>query len=197
MQEATHTTGWASVSAGYDHTCAVKISGSLWCWGGNHFGELGDGTTTGSAVPVRVATRWRDWVAVTASDVHTCAITTSRTLWCWGINDTGELGNGTYSSSTVPVRVATRSGDWASVTAGYLHGCAVKAPGTLWCWGDSENGQLGNGTTTGSAVPVQVATHARDWAAVTAGGYHTCAVKTAAPCGAGGPTITASWETAP
>jgi alpha-tubulin suppressor-like RCC1 family protein len=178
VQESTHASDWDAVSAGQAHTCAVKTSGTLWCWGNNSSGQLGDGTTTGSAVPVQESTHASDWAAVTARFAYTCAVKTSGTLWCWGNNSSGQLGDGTTTGSAVPVQESTHASDWAAVSARYLHTCAIKTAGTLWCWGSNSSGQLGDGTTTGSAVPVQESTHASDWDAVSVGFAHTCAVKT-------------------
>ena len=85
------------VSAGFYHTCAVKTDHTLWCWGDNSGSRLGDGSTAASPVPVRVQVSGQatDWAAVSASDAHTCAVKTDHTLWCWGDNRDGELGDGT------------------------------------------------------------------------------------------------------
>ena len=161
----------------------MKTDHTLWCWGYNGSGELGDGTTTDSAVPVQEHTHASDWAAVSAGEDHTCAVKTDHTLWCWGNNDSGELGDGgTTTDSAVPVQEHTHASDWAAVSAGGDHTCAVKTDHTLWCWGNNDSGELGDGTTTSSAVPVQEHSHASDWAgvsaAVNAGEDYTCAVKT-------------------
>ncbi len=179
VQVSGHATDWAAVTAFEIRTCAVKTGGTLWCWGDNTFGQLGDGSTTNSLVPVQVSGHATDWAAVTAGSGHTCAVKTNHTVWCWGDNANGQLGDGgSTTNSLVPVQVSGHATDWAVATAGALHTCAVKTDGTLWCWGDSTFGQLGDGSTTGSPVPVQVSGHATDWAAVTGGEFHTCAVKT-------------------
>ena len=174
----SHASDWAAVSAGVYHTCAVKTDHSLWCWGVNASGELGDGTTTDSTVPVRVHSHAGDWAAVSAGGDRTCAVKTDHTLWCWGLNGSGDLGDGTTTSTDVPVREHTHASDWAAVSAGVYHTCAVKTDHTLWCWGDNGSGELGIGVTASKAVPVREHSHASDWAAVSAGGNQTCAVKT-------------------
>src|SRR5664280_883507 len=162
------------IAAGNLYTCAVLSSGTVQCWGDNSVGELGNGTTTGSSVPVTVS-GITNATAVAAGYDHTCAVLTDGTVRCWGDNTVGELGNGTTTGSSVPVTV---SGVWncaAAVAAGYAHTCAVLdtpvfdhvnwygngnsvlvAGGTAQCWGDNSVGELGNGTTTSSSVPVTV-----------------------------------------
>jgi hypothetical protein len=181
VQVSGHATDWAAVAAGASHTCAVRTDHTLWCWGLNGNGEFGNGTTTDSPVPVQVGGHTADWAAVAAGTGNTCAVKTDHTLWCWGSDFYGQLGDGSTTNRTAPVQVSGHATDWAAVAAGAAgasHICAVRANGTLWCWGDNTYDQLGDGTTTGSPVPVQVSGHATDWAAVTAGGIHTCAVKT-------------------
>jgi Regulator of chromosome condensation (RCC1) repeat len=166
------------VSAGGLHTCTVKTDHTLWCWGSNFYGQLGDATTTNRTVPVQVGGHASDWASVAAGASHTCAVKTDHTLWCWGLNGDGEFGDGTTTNSLVPVQVGGHASDWAAVAAGALHTCAVKTDGTLWCWGDNTFGQLGDGSMTNSLVPVQVSGQATDWAVVTAGEFHTCAART-------------------
>ena len=177
VQVSGQATDWAAVAAGDLHTCAVKADHTLWCWGDNVWGELGDGTTTRSPVPVQVSGQASGWAAVAAGYSHTCAVKTDHTLWCWGDNGDGELGDGTTAVSPVPVQVSGQATDWAAVSAGWGYTCAVKADGTVWCWGDNGYGQLGDGTTADSPVPVQVSGQVTGWAAVSAGAIHTCAVK--------------------
>ena len=177
VQVSGHTADWATVTAGGDGTCAVKTDHTLWCWGLNFAGQLGDGTTTNSPVPVQVSGHATDWATVTAGQDYTCAEKTGGTVWCWGVNSSGQLGDGTTTDSPVPVQVSGHAADWATVTAGGDHTCAEKTGGTVWCWGDNGNGELGDGTTTNSPVPVQVSGHATDWATVTAGQGYTCAEK--------------------
>lgn len=145
------------ISAGRMHTAAVDENGALWTWGDNGSGELGNGTTENSKVPVKVL----DGVAsVSCWYGHTAAIKSDGSLWTWGSN----LGNGTTEHSLVPVKVMD---DVAAVS----YGAAIKADGSLWTWG----GNLGNGTIEYSRVPVKVMD---DVAAVSCGGGHTAAIKT-------------------
>ena len=174
---------WAKVSAGDRYTCATRADQSLWCWGSNDYGQLGNGTLTGHRSPVRVGTA-RAWVSVSAGEYHTCATRTDHTVWCWGRNDAGNIGDGTTTGRRSPVRVGTAK-TWASVSVSsgidssqdLAETCATRTDHTLWCWGSNQNGQLGDGTTKNRRSPVRVGT-AKTWASVSAGDGHTCATRT-------------------
>lgn len=150
---------WSSVSQKSNHACGIQTNGSLWCWGSNTFGELGNGTTTASTVPVRVGSR-TDWstVAVGGRNARgfTCATTTSGEGWCWGLNVDGQLGNGSTTDSSVPVRIDSTT-SWSSIVAGTGFACGVKSDESQRCWGSGGGGQLGDGRTRDSTVPVTVA----------------------------------------
>ena len=176
-------TTWTSVDAAFDHSCAIQAPGTLWCWGQGLTGVLGDGTRGVRTSPVRVGTEG-DWRSVSARTAHTCGIRAAGTLWCWGTNQDGALGIGTAGGVyDTPQRVGTDS-DWARVSAaGSLEPgtvgftCAIKTDGSLWCWGDNSNAQLGLGGPGGDrAMPVRVGTDA-DWALVSGGYAHACAIK--------------------
>lgn len=167
---------WVSISAGGGHTCGIRNTGELVCWGRNDEGQIGDGTTTQKTEPEPVG-RDLDWASVSAgSGLHTCAIKTNGTLWCWGDNRLGTLGDGTFIDRPAPVQIGTDS-DWTSVSAGAYQTCGVRGTGMLWCWGWNGFGQLGDGTTTDRNVPTQIGT-AADWAHVSTGAYHTCGLRT-------------------
>ena len=169
-------TDWTGVAAGTYHSCGIRGTGTLWCWGYNAYGQLGNGTYTSSTVPVQEASGATDWTRVAAGYLHSCGVRGTGTLWCWGWNPYGQLGDGTNTSSLVPVQEASLSTDWTRVAAGYVHSCGIRGTGTLWCWGWNFHGQLGNGTYTSSNVPVQVGT-ATDWTGVAAGYRHSCGIR--------------------
>ncbi len=151
----------------------MQSNGTLWSWGGNLNGQLGNGTTVNSTTPARVGTT--TWEAVAAGSDFTIAVQSNGTLWAWGDNTTGQLGIGTTTSSTIPVQVGSGT-DWVAVAAGANHAAAIKSNHTLWSWGGNLNGQLGNGTTVSSTTPVQVGTGA-NWIAVAAGNGFTVAMQ--------------------
>jgi alpha-tubulin suppressor-like RCC1 family protein len=179
-------TGWATIAAGGDQTCGVRVNSTLWCWGDNERGQLGIGNTIDQNVPRQVTTpSARGWTTLTAGTGNTCAVRADSTLWCWGSNDAGELGIGNNISQNVPRQVTTpAAAGWTAVTArganmpGIDHTCAVRADGTLWCWGFDGLGQLGIGSTADQDIPRQVTTlSGRRWTAVSAGTVHTCALR--------------------
>jgi alpha-tubulin suppressor-like RCC1 family protein len=152
-----------AIGVGYDHACAIA-SGKAYCWGTNSSGQLGNGTMVSSTVPVAVNTSGvlsgKTVTAIGTGTYATCAVASGQ-AYCWGYNFFGELGNGTGNSSTVPVAVNTSgvlSGKTVTVIGvGDSHTCAV-ASGQAYCWGTNWSGQLGNGTTFNSNVPVAVST---------------------------------------
>jgi alpha-tubulin suppressor-like RCC1 family protein len=165
-----------AVAAGSFHSCALTIAGAVVCWGSNVWGQLGDGTTTSATTPVAVTGLSSGVVAIEAGRYFTCAITRSGAARCWGRNDSGQLGNGTTADSTVPVPVSELVSDVAGMALGNDHACAVTGAGAVSCWGSNSDGQLGDGTTTDSLVPVPVTGLASGATDIAAGRQHSCAV---------------------
>jgi len=178
VQEFSQSTNWVSVSAGDSHTCGIKKDGTLWCWGDNTFGKIGDHTSTEKHVPTQEFTASTNWESVSASKNHTCGVKTDGTLWCWGCNYNGEIGDNTVVIRYTPTQEFSQSTNWASVSAGNSHTCGIKKDGTLWCWGDNYYGQLGDNTTIDRKSPVLEYNQSTNWKSVSAGDYHTCGVKT-------------------
>jgi alpha-tubulin suppressor-like RCC1 family protein len=162
------------VAAGDSHTCVVTAARGVKCWGNNEHGQLGDGTTTGSNVPVDVS-GLEGVTALTAGWSHTCALTSAGAVWCWGYNKYGELGGGGIEDSSVPVAVNGLEGV-AFIEAGDDHTCAVTNSGAVMCWGYNEYGQLGDGTEISRAQPVAVGGLEAGIRSVAAGWGHTCAL---------------------
>ena len=156
-------TDWDAISAGGDHTCGVSQDKSLWCWGQNGNGQIGDGTTTDRPSPVRISP-FNDWTDVAAGDFHTCAIEQNAFLRCWGWNFSGQLGDGTTTDRLTPVGIGDvqTHGFFISVTAGRNNTCATTSnnsastSGALWCWGYNAFGQVGDGTRFDRHSPVPV-----------------------------------------
>lgn len=169
------STDWRSVSAGAGHSCGIRSDSSLWCWGGNPHGELGNNTDAGGLTPGLVDAGTPHWASVSAGGGHTCGTRTDGTLWCWGFNFDGQLGQGTRADKSFPEQVGTGI-DWVSVSAGGSHTCATQSDGSLWCWGDNSYGQLGNGTGADNGSPGQV-DGGSDWTSVSAGDRHTCGTR--------------------
>jgi alpha-tubulin suppressor-like RCC1 family protein len=146
----------AEVSAGDLFACARKTDGTLWCWGNNSKGGIGDGSTTNRLSPVPVTALASSVTAVSANGRHACAARDDGTLWCWGWNAKGELGDGTVVDRLLPV-AASIGGGVIEIAAGVNHDtCARRADGSIWCWGDNAFGQIGDGATTPRPVPVLV-----------------------------------------
>ncbi len=182
-RESTNATNWSFVDAGQSHTCAVKTDGSLWCWGLGGNGQLGHGSTGSTVSPVRESSNATDWTQVSAGSTHTCAVKTDGSLWCWGSDGQGQLGNGgaITGNQVSPVREVSNATDWVQVSTGYSpHTCAVKTDGSLWCWGTDTSAQLGNGVavTSNQDSPMREDTNATDWVQVSAKSNYTCAIKT-------------------
>jgi len=169
-----------SVSAGSSHTCAIRTSGAVQCWGNNYDGELGNGSFAtvppyGISHPVTVV-GINNAVAVSAGVSHNCALLGDGTVKCWGDNQFGGLGNGTNVDSAIPVSVIGINNAVSISTAiSNNSSCAVLNTGDVVCWGVNDNGQLGNGTTTSSNIPVPVL-GISNAISVNVGAWHSCAL---------------------
>ena len=190
--------GVAAVAAGRGHSCAVTAAGGVKCWGGNSFGELGDGTLTQSNLPVDVldeeGSPLSGVVAIAAGIYHTCALTAGGGVKCWGLNDSGQLGDGRSGEdnfSSTPVDVQGLEVGAEAIAAGGIHTCALTTAGGVKCWGSDGYSQLGTATTelcpslfhTAGSDPCSTTavdvTGLTDGVAAVAGGeVHTCAVTT-------------------
>lgn len=168
--------GAVAIVAGATHSCAITAAGGVKCWGDNASGQLGNGTTTGSNVPVDVTGLTAGMASLAANNDHTCAVGTDGGMKCWGANNSGQLGNNSYTSSPTPVQVTGLTSGVAAATAGGFHTCALMTDGTARCWGYNSDGELGNGTTTDSPTPV-IVTGLAGGADISSGNTHTCVAR--------------------
>ena len=174
-------TTWKQVACGSNHTAAIKTDGTLWTWGSGLNARLGANNTNNSNTPITTFAGGTTWKHVSAGDTHTAAIKTDGTLWIWGSNLNVQLGINQSSSITRSTPVTTFAGGttWSQVSCGVLHTAAVKTDGTLWTWGYTGGGRLGNTIATGSrSTPVTTFSGGTNWKQVSCGVLHTAAVKT-------------------
>ncbi|HRI14167.1 MAG TPA: hypothetical protein PLX89_14320 [Verrucomicrobiota bacterium] len=170
---------WRTVAAGDQHSLAIRSDDTLWAWGGNKYGQLGDNTSRERSTPVEIAPSER-WLTVAAGPNHSLGLRSDRSLWAWGENSRGQLGNNSRVDRFGPILIEP-SERWTAISAGgiYLgegHSAAVRIDGTLWVWGDNEEGQLGDGTTQRKLTPTNVRADDR-WLAVSAGGRRILALR--------------------
>ena len=158
-----------STPSGTDQLCGVQTDGSLWCWGDDAVGEVGNGTTdSGEPAPVQVA---GTWTAVAVGGQFTCGIQTGGSLWCWGENGYGQLGIGNTNDQYSPQQVP---GSWSAISTGSDYACGIQTDGSLWCWGDNYNGVIGDGTANNESSPTRAP---GSWTAVSArSDAHVCAL---------------------
>jgi alpha-tubulin suppressor-like RCC1 family protein len=174
-------TNWKQVASGHGiHAAAIKTDGTLWTWGYNDYGQLGDNTYVGKLSPVTVAGGGINWKQVAGGNYHTAAIKTDGTLWAWGYNLQGQIGDNTTVSKSSPVTTVGGGTNWKQVACGDDHTAALKTDGTLWVWGDNNYQQLGDGTagSVDKSSPVTTAGGGTNWKQVSCGSRYTIALKT-------------------
>ncbi len=179
LKSGVELTNMIAIAGGDRFSISLKNDGTVWTWGNNSDGELGDGTTTDQTNPVQMKTL-TNIVAVAGGGWHTIALKNDGTVWTCGNNDGGQLGNGTTTGQTKPIQVKTLT-DIIAIAGGGWHTIALKNDGTVWTWGRNNFGQLGNGSSTDQTNPVQVVLENNGVLsgviAVAGGFYHTIALK--------------------
>ena len=173
-------TNWKQVDCGSSHTAAIKTDGTLWTWGDGGSGRLGNAAITNRSTPVTTRAGGTNWKQVSCGNNHTAAIKTDGTLWTWGATTNGRLGNRiTTGNRSTPVTTRAGGTNWKQVDCGSSHTAAIKTDGTLWTWGSGSAGRLGNSITTGNrSTPVTTFAGGTNWKQVSAGYWHTAAIKT-------------------
>jgi len=171
-------TNWCQLSAGFNHSLGVRTNGTAWGWGGNDQGRLGNDSNIARSSPVSVVGGFTDWCQVVAGGTHSLGLRTNGTLWAWGYNYLGRLGDGSSISRSSPVSVVGGFTDWCQVSAGYGHSLGVRSNGTAWAWGCNGQGRLGdnNGTVACRSSPVSIAGGFTDWCQVSAGCQHSLGI---------------------
>ena len=157
------------------HTAAIKTDGTLWTWGINGYGPLGDNTISQRNTPVTTFAGGTNWKQVDCGFSHTAAIKTDGTLWIWGRGTNGRLGDNTTTNKRTPVTTFAGGTNWKQVSGGFTHTTAIKTDGTLWTWGFNSYGQLGDNTTTQRNTPVTTFAGGTNWKQVSGGYLYTAA----------------------
>jgi alpha-tubulin suppressor-like RCC1 family protein len=172
------SSGVSAITSGGSHTCAITSGGGVKCWGANSSGQLGDNTNTDRWTAVDVSGLSSEVSAIAAGDRHTCALTTSGGVKCWGYNGYGQLGDGTTWNRWTAADVSGLGSGVGAIAAGQTHTCALTTGGGAKCWGSNLRGQLGDGTANQLLTPVDVNGLGSGVSAIAAGQTHTCALTT-------------------
>lgn len=165
-------------SGGGSQSCAIKTDGSAQCWGTNNYGQTGSGSSLSYLIsPTPVVGLGSGVTSMSTGDGHTCAVQNGAAK-CWGLNSSGQLGDGTTTNTSAPVTVAGLGSGVAQISVGSLHTCALTTAGAVKCWGSGIYGQLGNNDIANSSTPVDVSGMTSGIAQIDLGASHSCAVTT-------------------
>jgi alpha-tubulin suppressor-like RCC1 family protein len=182
VQTVSGGTNWKQVSCGDSHTAVIKTDGTLWLWGRNDYSQLGDNTNATKSSPVQTVSGGTNWKQVSCGTSHTAAVKIDGTLWLWGRNDVGQLGDNSRTGKSSPVQTVTGGTNWKQVACGYSGTAAIKTDGTLWLWGGNDTGQLGDNSITDKSSPVQTVSGGTNWKQISTNGgpgaNFTAAIKT-------------------
>jgi len=173
--------GYRAIAAGENHSCALSDGGEVVCWGNNAHGQLGTGSTSPDKVPepVKVVGLPPGIIDITVGFDHSCVLTAAGGVMCWGINDDGQLGDGTNDASSVPKQVSGLTSGVASIEAGAFHTCALTTGGAMRCWGCNWYGTLGDSTNNSKNTPSDVTGLSSGVKMISAGWHFSCAINSA------------------
>src|SRR5471032_1466376 len=180
VQVTAPTTGtispWTMVAAGEEHTVALRADGTLWAWGDNSSGQVGNGSLVDLHAPLQIGTS--TWRAVAAGTLHSVAILADGALFAWGSNGNGQVGNGLSTNATAPTQISkTNPSNWTAISAGAAYTVGVRTDGTLWAWGSNSDGQLGDGFGLDTNTPNQIGTVTNWSSALSAGLFHAFGIR--------------------
>ena len=167
---------WSQISMGYYYSCGIK-SGELYCWGGDNYGQVGNGSGSTSNIesPQKIGV-FINWSHISTGRYHTCGINSGE-LYCWGRDDFGQVGNGSGSTSNIesPQKIGS-SNTWSEVSIGLFHTCGIN-DGELYCWGRDAYGEVGNGSgsTSNIEIPQKIGS-SNNWSHISVGSYHSCGI---------------------
>lgn len=164
-----------TIAAGGNHSLGLKTEGTLWSWGINDSGQLGNGTFGGYIVSPKQIGSDSSWIGIAAGSKHNIALKANGTIWAWGLNNCGQLGDGTLIKKTNPLQIGSDS-NWCSIVASAFHSLGLKVDGTIWSWGLNDSGQLGDGTFINKWSPIQIGT-GDQWVSIASYGSHSLALK--------------------
>lgn len=172
---ASNTIDWVTLAAGTSHTAAIRADGTIWSWGSNSKGQLGDNSKTSRITPVLTGSA-NNWVQVAAGKAHTVGLQANGTLWTWGDNSWGQLGTDRIPNAlATPLQIGSGQ-SWKGIAAGDDHTLALRSDGTIWAFGNNTHGQLGDGSNATVNLPVQVGTDS-DWKSIVAHGDLSFGIK--------------------
>lgn len=164
------------ISIGFAHSCGIKRGGSVWCWGDDTFGQLGNGSISGGQVSPSRIDDSASYSQVTSGNYYSCGVRANGTGTCWGRDLNGQLGNGGAVTADQPSPYALPH-KWTRISAGNGHACGISDTGQIYCWGAGANGQIGNGASVNQPDPTLINdASGQRWTHVSAGSYVTCAI---------------------
>lgn len=177
VQEASSSTNWCMIDYGNVHMQGIKSNGTLWGWGNNQTGQIGDGNKIFRSSPSQEISLSTNWVSVSAGYTQAVGIKSDGTLWAWGRNDVGALGFGVVCNVSSPVQEISSSTNWVDAGTGIRYSTGIKTDGTIWSWGCNLTGTLATGDTTCYSSPIQELTSSTNWYKVSLADFHTAAIK--------------------